>query len=204
MLQETSRRPGQWVREQARVREHRIWMLLGLVLALAFLVVAASIDKRNGFLALVGLAFLLFLRRVTRGQIDIAVHWRRGAASEEAVGHALDELASDGYSVRHDLEQPREGNVDHLVSGPTGVFMIETKHRGYKPAHIPKARRQAKKLRDEIGVTVTPVICLDRRRARAPYRDRGVWIVSRVRLVDWVRAQQNPVADPKRLALLRG
>jgi hypothetical protein len=204
MLQETSRRPGQWVREQARVREHRIWMLLGLVLALALLVVAVSIDERNGWLALVGLGFLVFLRRVTRGQIDLATHWMRGAASEEAVGNALAELAGEGYSVRHDLEQPREGNVDHLVSGPTGVFMIETKHRSFKPAAVPKARRQAKKLRDEIGVRVTPVICLDRRRGREPYCNRGVWIVSRERLVEWVRAQENPVADPGRLTLPRG
>jgi hypothetical protein len=35
------------------------------------------------------------------------------------------------------------------------------------------------------------VICLDRRRAREPYRDRGVWIVSRERLPNWLRAQRE-------------
>jgi hypothetical protein len=190
MLQETSRQPGQWVRAQARMRERRVWMLLGLVLALALLVVAVSLDKRNGFLALVGLAFLVFLRWIAYGQVNDVVRWRRGAASEEAVGGALDELLADGYTVTHDLRQEFEGNVDHLVTGPTGVFMIETKHRGYKPADLSKAKRQAKKLNDELGEWVTPVICLDRRRARDPYRDRGVWIVSRERLPDWVRAQR--------------
>ena len=68
--------------------------------------------------------------------------------------------------------------------------MIETKHRGYKPADLSKAKRQAKKLNVELGEWVTPVICLDRRRSREPYRDRGVWIVSRERLPDWVRAQR--------------
>jgi nuclease-like protein len=172
------------------MRERRIWMVLGLVLALAFLVVAVSLDKRNGFLGLVGLAFLVFLRWVASGQINEVVQWRRGAASEEAVGNALDELLADGYSVSHDLRQEFEGNVDHLVTGPTGVFMIETKHRGYKPADLSKAKRQAKKLNVELGEWVTPVICLDRRRAREPYRDRGVWIVSRERVPDWVRAQR--------------
>src|SRR5947208_9826911 len=178
MLQETSRQPGQWVRAQARVRERRIWMVLGLVLALALLVVSVSLDQRHGFLAIVGIAFLLFLRLVTRRQILDAVIWQRGAASEEAVGDALDELAHDGFSVRHDLEQ-REGNVDHLVSGPTGVFMIETKHRGFQPADLPKARRQAKQLGAELGIWVTPVICLDKRRSGKPYRDRGIWLVGR-------------------------
>lgn len=190
MLQETSRQPGQWVRAQARIRERRIWMLLGLVLALTFLVVAVSLDKRSGWLALVGIGLLVFLRWLTRGQIELALPWLKGAASEEAVGYALEELTSEGFTVNHDLRQEFEGNVDHLVSGPSGTFMIETKHRGYKPVDLMKAKRQAKKLNGELGEWVTPVICLDRRRAREPYRDRGVWIISRERLPDWVRAQR--------------
>jgi hypothetical protein len=186
MLQESPRQPGQWVRAQARLRERQIWMLLGLVLALAFLVVAASLDKRSVLLTLVGLAFLLFLRRIVYRLIDDSAKWKRGAASEEAVGEALDELPAE-FTVQHDLRQEFEGNVDHLVSGPTGVFMIETKHRSFKTTDLAKARRQAKKLNDELGTWVTPVICLDKRRANRPYKNRGVWIVSRELLVDWIR-----------------
>jgi len=191
MLQETSRQPGQWVRDQARVHERRIWMLLGLVFALGALVVATYADARREWLALVGLVLLWFLRQVTRGSIEVAANWRRGAASEEAVGKALDDLTSEGFTVQHDLRQEFEGNVDHLVRGPTGAFMIETKHRGYKPSDLPKARRQAKKLNDDLGQWVTPVICIDRRRSRTPYKDRGVWIVSRERLPEWVRAHRG-------------
>ena len=86
MLQETSRQPGQWVRAQARVHERRVWMLLGLVSALGALVVAAYADERRAWLALVGIALLCFLRRVTHGSIVVASHWDRGARSEEAVG----------------------------------------------------------------------------------------------------------------------
>ena len=175
-------------------------MLLDLVLAFALLVIALSVNARNSGLAYVGIALLILFRQAGKRQIEATGHWLRGADSEEAVGEALDVLTSEGYAVRHDLEQRFEGNIDHLVSGPSGVFMIETKHRGYAEAHLGKARRQAKKLRGELGVWVTPVICLDKRRARDPYRDRGVWIVPRARLVDWVRAQKNPMADPDRLA----
>jgi hypothetical protein len=171
------------------MRERQIWMLLGLVLALTFLVVAAASDKRSAFLTLVGLASLLFLRRIAYRLIDDVAKWRKGAASEEAVGEALQELRAEGFTVTHDLRHQFEGNVDHLVRGRSGVFMIETKHRGYKPADLSKAKRQAKKLNDELGEWVTPVICLDRRRACEPNRNRGVWIVSRERLVDWIRAQ---------------
>jgi nuclease-like protein len=189
MLQETSRQPGQWVRAQARVHERRVWMLLALVFAFGALVVRVYADERRTWLALIGVAFFCFLRHITRGLIDVARHWDRGASSEEAVGDALDALVADGFTVNHDLRQEFEGNVDHLVTGRTGVFMIETKHRGYKQADLSKAKRQAKKLNDELGEWVTPVICLDRRRARAPYRDHGVWIVSRERLAGWIREQ---------------
>jgi hypothetical protein len=187
MAHDVARRPGQWVRARARERERRVWMLLGLVLAFALLVVALSADTRHSGFAFAGLALLLVLRQVGKRHIAAAAHWVRGAASEEAVGETLEPLTHQGYSVAHDLRQESEGNIDHLVSGPNGVFMIETKHRGYRIADLQKARRQAKKLKDELGVWVTPVICLDKRRARAPYRDRGVWIVSRTRIVDFVQ-----------------
>jgi hypothetical protein len=51
----------------------------------------------------------------------------------------------------HDIEQDREGNVDHLVSGPSGVYLIETKHRRYADDQLRKAKRQAAKLHDELG-----------------------------------------------------
>jgi Nuclease-related domain len=200
MAHDVARQPGQWVRAQARERERRVWMLLGLVLAFALLVLAMSVNARHSVFAYVGLGLLILFRQAGKRQIEAVGNWLRGADSEEAVGEALTALTREGYTVRHDLEQRFEGNIDHLVSGPSGVFMIETKHRGYAEAHLRKARRQAKKLREELGVFVTPVICLDKRRGRDPYRDRGVWIVPRARLVGWVRSQSNDVLEPGRLA----
>jgi Nuclease-related domain len=55
--------------------------------------------------------------------------WRRGAHGERHTARLLDRLARDGYVVFHDLALPgnTSANVDHLVIGPTGVFVIDSK-----------------------------------------------------------------------------
>jgi hypothetical protein len=103
--------------------------------------------------------------------------------------------------VMHDIEQAGEGNIDHLVSGPSGVFMIETKLRSYNERQLSKAKRQAAKLHDELDVWVTPVICLaERTGERPPYKHAGVWIVRRDQLVGWLGEQRNQVLPFERLA----
>jgi hypothetical protein len=126
--------------------------------------------------------------------------WVVGARAEEQVGLMLNELRRERFHVLHDIAQTHEGNVDHLVSGPTGVFMIETKYRRYTDEQLVKAKRQAAKLHDVLGVWVTPVICLAERRGRPPYKHDGVWIVRRPDLLDWLRAQHNQVLEFERLA----
>jgi hypothetical protein len=54
--------------------------------------------------------------------------WRRGAHGERRTARLLDRLTRDGYVVFHDLAVPGSpANVDHLVIGPTGVFVIDSK-----------------------------------------------------------------------------
>jgi hypothetical protein len=54
--------------------------------------------------------------------------WRRGADGERRTARLLDRLTRDGYVVFHDLALPGSpANVDHLVIGPTGVFVIDSK-----------------------------------------------------------------------------
>jgi hypothetical protein len=54
--------------------------------------------------------------------------WQRGAHGERRTARLLDRLARDGYVVFHDLAVPGSpANVDHLVIGPTGVFVIDSK-----------------------------------------------------------------------------
>lgn len=47
---------------------------------------------------------------------------------ERAVGQLLEELRSAGYKVFHDVPACN-GNIDHVLVGPAGVFAIETKTR---------------------------------------------------------------------------
>jgi hypothetical protein len=54
--------------------------------------------------------------------------WRRGAAGERRTARLLKRLTRDGYVVFHDLAVPGSpANVDHLVIGPSGVFVIDSK-----------------------------------------------------------------------------
>jgi len=61
-----------------------------------------------------------------------AVAWRRGAAGERRTGRLLAALGRYGWTVLHDLALPgSRANIDHLVIGPGGVFVIDSKqYRG--------------------------------------------------------------------------
>jgi hypothetical protein len=61
-----------------------------------------------------------------------AVAWRRGAAGERRTARLLDPLERHGWAVLHDLAVPRSrANIDHLVIGPGGVFVVDSKqYRG--------------------------------------------------------------------------
>jgi nuclease-like protein len=60
------------------------------------------------------------------------VAWRQGAAGERRTARLLDPLERHGWAVLHDLAIPRSrANLDHLVIGPGGVFVIDSKqYRG--------------------------------------------------------------------------
>jgi hypothetical protein len=54
--------------------------------------------------------------------------WQRGAQGERHTARLLRRLQGDGFVVFHDLAMPDSpANVDHLVIGPTGVFVIDSK-----------------------------------------------------------------------------
>jgi hypothetical protein len=55
--------------------------------------------------------------------------WARGAAGERHVARLLDPLVEHGWAVHHDLRVPgSKANIDHLVIGPPGVFVVDAKH----------------------------------------------------------------------------
>jgi hypothetical protein len=55
-------------------------------------------------------------------------NWRRGAEGERKTEKALRSLERSGWSVEHDLQREGRANLDHVVKGPRGVFLLETKN----------------------------------------------------------------------------
>lgn len=89
-------------------------------------------DARFGFVALIaGLASAFSLWRISK-------LWRRasnnrlGWFGERMVGEQLDKAAIEGWRAFHDVPFSKDGknfNIDHVLVGPRGVFVVETKTR---------------------------------------------------------------------------
>ena len=198
MTYDVDRRPGTWVSEQAARKSARVWFLAALLVALALVAVGLVVSSSATALSSV-VVIALGLRWYANREMDTAINWLGGARAEEAVGDELNALRHEGFVVMHDIDPGYGGNIDHLVSGPTGVFMVETKLNGFPPAALLRAKRHAAKIHDGVGVWVTPVICIHRREGK-PFEMQGVWIVPRRCVLDWLRAQQNKPVDFERLA----
>lgn len=123
----------------------------------------------------------------------------KGRNGEAVVGEALEGLRWEQYIVLHDVPFAGQGNIDHLVSGPNGVFLVETKFGSYLPVHLKKARRQAAQLSGDLGVAVTPVLCVAETES-GTYRHGGVQVVGFDALLPWIRAQSNAPVEFERLA----
>jgi hypothetical protein len=72
----------------------------------------------------VGLGWRLWFRPSTD-----TLAWRCGAAGERRTARLLAPLERRGWAVLHDLAVPgTQANLDHLVIGPGGVLVIDSKH----------------------------------------------------------------------------
>ena len=59
---------------------------------------------------------------------DEVFRWERGAEGERRTEQRLRALEAEGWIVTHDVQRGR-GNWDHVVVGPPGIFVLETKDR---------------------------------------------------------------------------
>ena len=121
--------------------------------------------------------------------------WQRGARGERLTARLLDRLGRDGYQVFHDLAMPGSpANVDHLVVGPSGVFVIDSKqwtgqvhqsadgliwHNHYRlDRALATIRWQALTLGRLLGIPVAPLLCVhDAHVQGGGLRAQGVAIV---------------------------
>lgn len=80
---------------------------------------------------LAGVIFWLDKRVDSRWEKGIreARVWRRGAEGEKVIAEILESELPDSYSVFNDVRFPgRTSNIDHIVVGPSGVFVLNTKN----------------------------------------------------------------------------
>lgn len=100
-------------RRRARVRR--------LVAALAGTAALASLPAPAAP-SLAALALVVMLWPSTAGR------WAAGAAGERATARALAGVEGDGWTVLTDVRPPgKRWNLDHLLVGPAGVVVVETK-----------------------------------------------------------------------------
>jgi Nuclease-related domain len=132
---ESSRRPGQFAREVAEhgVRSHRQMVLRHSLLALLpFSLATLGLALWTGSWAAwfaAGFTFGGFAMAAFAGWSVVPRHveaWALGAEGEEATAAVIEPLLADGWEAEHDVQLGR-GNVDHVLTGPTGVFMLESK-----------------------------------------------------------------------------
>jgi hypothetical protein len=151
-----------------------------------------------------------------------AVAWRRGAAGERHTARLLAVLERHGWAVLHDLAVPgSRANIDHLVIGPSGVFVIDSKHyRGrlqldgsgrlwigrYPIAPMLRTvdleADQAAQVLIDPDVVVVPIVAVHG--AQVPWGKvvtNGVPVVAARRLPSMLRALP-PVLGPERVAAL--
>jgi Nuclease-related domain len=149
-----------------------------------------------------------------------ALAWRRGAIGERRTARLLEPLERQGWAVLHDLALPgSRANLDHLVIGPGGVFVIDSKkyrsrlqldppgqlrHGRYPFAPILRGvsfeADQAAQVLPDPGVAVVPIVAVHG--AQVPWGKvviDDVPVVSARRLPSMLR-QLPAVLGPERVA----
>jgi hypothetical protein len=153
--------------------------------------------------------------------------WAKGAEGEERTATYLDPLAREGFVIFHDRKIPMSvANIDHIVIGPTGVYVVETKNisgafrirgdevqiGGRRVALVEEVRLEVEATWNALasvlaprGLRVTPIVCAHR--AELPLFRRhvgGIRILSGRGLPRYIRGQPTvlstaEVQDLKRL-----
>jgi hypothetical protein len=148
------------------------------------------------------------------------VAWRRGAVGERRTARLLAPLERQGWAILHDLAGPgSRANIDHLVIGPAGVFVIDSKqyrgrlhvdpmgrlwHGRYPLAPVLRTvsfeAHQAAQILPDPGVAVVPIVAVHG--AQVPWGKvvtDGVPVVAAGRLPSMLRALPAVLA-PERVA----
>lgn len=176
--------------------------LAAIALALPMVAIGALMDGEHmsfwwGVAVGGGLAFAATLATSPPARIE---NWRTGAEGERRTAKALRPLTRRGWVLINDIPWRERGNLDHVLIGPPGVFVLETKNLAGAGTvsggrltvchpdeddyirRLPdiggKARRQAAEVRAELAEAGVDLMHVD------------------ALVVLWCRFEQGTVAEP--------
>jgi hypothetical protein len=209
-------RAGGFVRGNARSLQTR-WVLL-LSTLIGETVFGALVGAHSWSLVALEVAGALAGLDILRQVVPEIDRYERGATAEELVGARLETLLDEGWRVHHDVPLG-QGNVDHVVIGPGGVFTVETKSTP-RPVQVreihgrllaqaqSESRRVAALLEsaaagpEPAGPPVEPLLVFTRAEIDRPGRRRkGVRALPADGLVPWLR-HRRPALDAAQVLAL--
>lgn len=120
-------------------RKRKLWVLVSLGLAAIWLLLTVLVFAMtpptgqwaatwaSGFIAGAAFAVVIALRESPPGSIEM---WQEGAYGEAGTAKVLERLPAS-WDVLHDLRNG-DYNFDHVVIGPPGVFLLNSKWSTYR------------------------------------------------------------------------
>jgi hypothetical protein len=133
---------AEYERRRTREREHfrrtlRPGLLLAALLGVGAFGACAVLLPRFAVIdqglalaigAVAGLGSALWVATELWGRRQTTDAWSTGAEGERRTAELLAPLSGKGFVIFHDRRRPgSRGNLDHIVIGPTGVFVIDSK-----------------------------------------------------------------------------
>jgi Nuclease-related domain len=198
-------------RQERRARWRRLG-LIGVLAVAAVAAVAAWMAVSLGLARVGGPPWPLLVVAVAATVASVFLsprsdpsRWARGAAGELVTAAMLERLPRRRWVVLHDLTLPgSRANVDHLVIGPTGVWVVDTKayraritvrRRQVLVAGVPvrteAVRWEAEVVSELLGARARPVIAMHAN--GLPHRGRrvdGVRVLPAAQLVHRLRRRR--------------
>lgn len=121
---------GRYVADQATKKLLRLTLFLYIFgIAIGFLSGFMMGASRNLITLLVIpllLMLWMFVSKKSKAIETARLNFRKGLMGEAAIGYILEGFPND-FCVIHDLSTPF-GNLDHVVIGPTGAYVIDAKN----------------------------------------------------------------------------
>lgn len=99
-----------------------------IIFIISFLALFSTLNLIYLLLTLTGVVLSVYGNKLINKSKDEGYSWQKGNEGEIIVADHLNTLPQD-YFVFNDVKLPGNGgNIDHIVVGPTGIYVIETKN----------------------------------------------------------------------------